>query len=87
MADPVSTAHDARLIQALVDKWKPLLAGQPSQIQGAALADMLAIWVTGHRILENNAATRKLWDELLEAHLDQVRKFIDFYAQRFGIDG
>ena len=47
---------------------RPILAGHPPQVQGAAVADLLAIWLAGHP-----AEVRK---SLLEMHLATVHKLI-----------
>lgn len=61
--------------QGLVEEIRPLLAGYPSPTVGAALADLLAIWLAGHFAggAAENAALR---EELLAMHLKVVRKLI-----------
>ena len=54
--------------EALVERIRPLLAGKPPPLQGAVLADLLAIWLAGH-----DASLR---DELLKAHIESVRALI-----------
>ena len=36
------------LVLGLVERIKPLLAGNDPEIQGAVLAELTAIWLTGH---------------------------------------
>ena len=38
----------AETIKELADKISPLLAGQPREIQGAVLGQLVAIWLAGH---------------------------------------
>jgi hypothetical protein len=65
-----------REVVALVDRLKPLLAGRSPAIQGAALADLLAIWLAGHHLEGDADATRKMREELLTFHIGQVRETI-----------
>ena len=60
-----------RLVYAIM----PLLAGKPVPVQGAALADLLSIWLAGH-LAATPAATERWRAELLEHHLSVVRRLI-----------
>jgi hypothetical protein len=66
---------DSDQVMRLVNVIRPLLAGEPPSIQGAAIADLLAIWLAGHFAggAAENAALR---DELLTAHIAVVRALI-----------
>jgi hypothetical protein len=44
----VSADAKARESQRLVAQIKPLLAGKPPEVQSAALADLLSMWIAGH---------------------------------------
>jgi hypothetical protein len=68
----------------LVERIKPLLAGRPSKIQGAALADLLAIWLAGHVIAGDAEATHELRAKLLEMHVDKVLDLIPVNARMMG---
>lgn len=59
----------------LVEAIRPILGGKPPPIQGAVLADLLAIWLAGHCTADaaTNAAVR---EELLSAHIAMVRELI-----------
>jgi len=70
------SATDPRDIEKLVERIRPLLSGRSPQTQGAALADLLAMWLAGHIVQGNPAATDELREELLEAHTAVVRKLI-----------
>lgn len=54
--------------QAIAEAIKPLLAGHHPVIQGAALADLLAIWLAGH--------PPEFRQTLLDAHIEAVRDLI-----------
>lgn len=58
-----------------VESIKPLLAGQDPDVIAAVLAELLAILIAGHRceLPENTAA---LHEEMLQLHIDVVRKLI-----------
>lgn len=60
----------------LVDRIKPILAGCPTEIQGGALADCLAIWLAGHCVPDDAAGTKAFRDELLSLHIDAVRQLV-----------
>jgi hypothetical protein len=68
--------------QQLVKACRPLFAGKPPPVQGAALADMLAIWLASHVVPGDEAATIAVRAELLERHLETVAALIPInYAQ------
>lgn len=60
------------LIDRIVEEIKPVLAGHNPAIQGAALAELLAIWVLGHR-RETPARTEALREELIAHQIHFVR--------------
>jgi hypothetical protein len=62
-----------------------LLAGKRPEIQGAALADLLAIYLAGHRVEGDPAATNRLREELLAMHVEQVRQLIEPNARAFPV--
>jgi hypothetical protein len=66
---------DVDEVMRLIDTIRPLLAGKPAPVQGAALADLLAIWLAGHWA-GNRAETARLRADLLKAHVATVRKLI-----------
>lgn len=70
-------AAEARQI---VERVRPLLAGRPPQVQGAVLADLLAMWLAGHIFRGNPGETDALREKLLESHLDLVRRLIPVNA-------
>ena len=52
----------------IVERIRPLLAGQGASVQGVVLADLLAIWVAGH--------APEMHEELLQMHIKEVRNLI-----------
>ena len=54
---------------------KPLLAGAGGPVQGAVLAELLAMWLAGHVNL-HDPADNKLREELLAEHLRHVRALV-----------
>jgi hypothetical protein len=62
----------------------PLLAGQAPEVQGAALADLLAIWLAGHHVAGDEDATRSLRAELLAMHCAAVRTLTSINARMMG---
>ena len=67
---------DTDEVEAIVNAVRPLLAGKSSPIQGAALADLLAIWLAGHFATGNQRATAAIRERLLKEHIETVRKLI-----------
>jgi hypothetical protein len=70
MAD--TAAKMARRVQAISETIGPMLHGLGPDIQGAVLADLLAIWLAGFQGPDAEAVR----DELLDAHVHLVRKLI-----------
>jgi len=68
----------AKSAEALVKKIMPLLKGKPPEVQGAALADLLAMWLAGHldRSDPEGEKTALLREATLELHLMAVRALI-----------
>jgi hypothetical protein len=46
-----------REVAPIVDQIKPILAGKDDALQGAVLANLLAIWISGHRALAEGNVT------------------------------
>jgi hypothetical protein len=68
----------------LVEQVRPLLAGQASELQGAVLADLLAIWLAGHHVPGDVRATRDVRADLLAHHVHWVRKLVPVNAGLLG---
>lgn len=57
-----------RDIERLVERIRRLLGGKPPELQGAVLADLLAIFICGHHPL--------IREEVLRLHIEAVRSLI-----------
>jgi hypothetical protein len=57
----------------IVDEIGPLLAGHTPEVQGAVLADLLAMWLTGYCSVTKEA-TQRMRDEQLALHLEAVAR-------------
>lgn len=70
-------------MRAMVEGMSACLVGKGSRLQGAALADLTAMWVAGHVLVgaEGDAeATDKLRENLLALHIELIRKLIPVNA-------
>ena len=74
MSDTLAT------IAQLIERIRPILAGQPPPVQGAVLADLLATWLAGHIDRTSNQHTDALREELLTHHLATVRALVPVNA-------
>ena len=66
-----------RAIEALdlVEQIRPILATRDEDVQSAALAELLALWIAGH--IAGPGRTMHQWrEELLQKHIELVRKLI-----------
>jgi len=71
-------AREVMLIAArIVEFANSELAGHPSIIQGAILADLLAVWLAGHILPGDEAATDALREDMLKIHVKQVRRLVE----------
>lgn len=73
----MSLTQDADEVLRLVSQIRPLLSGHDEHVQGAALADLLAMWLAGHVHLGDPKATRKMREEMLKLHVTGVKALID----------
>jgi hypothetical protein len=72
------SAHDeATEVMALVQAISPLLVGRSHWVQGAVLADLLAMWLAGHIVRGDPRQTKKVREQMLKSHLIAVRALID----------
>jgi hypothetical protein len=65
------------LVRELVERMRPILAGHHPAAQGAALADMLAMWLAGHEA--------SLREPLLNAHVVAVRRLVPVNVEAMGV--
>jgi hypothetical protein len=75
---------DPEQVAPIVESIRPLLAGKPPELQAAVLADLLAIWLAGHYVEGDEAATRKMRAELLAEHCVAVRQLTRINARIIG---
>jgi hypothetical protein len=71
----------ARIADDLAAKIHQLLAGAGPEMQGAAIADLTAIWLAGHHgttLTWTTALRRGLW----EAHCRYVWELVEHYDAR-----
>jgi hypothetical protein len=67
--------EDVEAVLALVSAVKPFFAGKPTEVQGAALADLTAMWVAGH-VASDPGKTHACWERTLALHLEGIWKLI-----------
>lgn len=60
-----------RVVENLVLAIRPFLAGHPPQVQGAVLADLTSLWLSGHYLLGDAAI-----EKVLRMHIDHVRQLV-----------
>jgi len=75
---------DPQDVEAIVASIRPLLNGQPMEVQGAVLADLLATFLAGHVVIGDPEETRALRAGLLDLHIRLVRDLIELNAQAMG---
>lgn len=78
--------RDLEEIDQTVKRLRPLLAARPPAIQGAVLADCLAIWLAGHGVAGDAAATRELRAAILANHLARVAELTAINAKMMGTE-
>ena len=69
-------------VQALVARISPILHGQDRQVQGAALADLLARWLAGHCVPDDRFQTILMRGRILHQHMKIVRDLIKVNAMQ-----
>lgn len=66
-------SDDVRKTLALAERVKPLFAGHSPDIQGAALAELLSIWLAGF--------PEEMRETMLTMHIEQMRPLIGVNAK------
>jgi hypothetical protein len=69
---------DAKAAEELVFAIRPLLAGKPAQVQGAALVELVAMFIAGHIAPGSFQATEIARNEVLGHFVETVRELIPF---------
>jgi len=77
LEERVIPSDEAREAMELAKAISPMLAGRSPEVQGAALADLLAMWLAGHVTPGDPRATRKARKYRLKMHLVAVEQLID----------
>ena len=70
----------AKDVAPVVKEIRWVLAGRPAEVQSAILADLLAIYLAGHIVRGNPAATNDLREKILAIHLGLVRELVPINA-------
>jgi hypothetical protein len=71
-------------IMELVKRISPLLKGKAPPVQGAVLADLLAMWLAGHWIPGDADETRAAREAVLANHIQVVRELMEENAKILG---
>jgi hypothetical protein len=74
--DEKTPSEEADEALALVRDCAALFAGKSAGVQGAALADLLALYLAGHVVRDDPSATRMVREALLEQHLKIMWKLV-----------
>lgn len=69
-------------VEAVSNLIKPYLAGLGAEVQGAVLADLVAIHLAGHIAVGDPTETERLRAELLSVFLDAVRDLVVVHEKR-----
>jgi hypothetical protein len=80
MRDEAQLREIARRVGAI----SPALAGLLPEVQGAILADLLAMWLAGHHVEGDVIATRKMREALVQAHMVAVARLTKINARILG---
>lgn len=76
-----------RRVEELVERVRPLLAGVPPEIVGAALADLTAIWLAGHYVEGDAVKTDRVRGALMLEQWRAVRRLTAVNADMMGTGG
>lgn len=72
----LSTPPDSERVDHISREMQPYLHGLHPGEQGAILADLLAIWLSGHPIQQH--------ERLIDVHVRGVRRLVPLYIERRG---
>jgi hypothetical protein len=73
----MTRAFDPTLVTEVVDRIRPILGGHHPAVQGAVVADLVAIWLAGHQA--------DLREALLDSHIDTVRQLVPANVAAMGV--
>jgi transketolase len=77
---------DPELVTSIVERIKPLLFGKPPPVQGAVLADLLAMWLAAHWIPGDQEETKEARAQMLAQHMETVITLTEVNAKILGTD-
>jgi hypothetical protein len=89
MSEPQMNAKIDQLSAEVMETVKsimPLLKGKPPPVQGAVLADLLAMWLAGHWIPDDPEETREIRAQMLAQHMETVIALTEMNAKELGTD-
>jgi hypothetical protein len=66
----------------MLDECSRALVGHEPYVQGAVLADLLAMWLADHTVVGDRKATDLLRENLLKEHVQAVRALVPVNEQR-----
>lgn len=75
MNDDAPIQADPEIMDA-VSALHKALKGRPPSVQGAALAEALASWLSGHQVPCDPRSERELRESMLQMHISMVRKLL-----------
>jgi hypothetical protein len=67
----------AELVDEIVQRIRPILAGNAPEVVGGALADLFSMFLAGHFDEKGPAETAVLREQLISQWLDTVRQLIE----------
>ena len=79
--DPDGTAR-ALASQAIANRIAGILAGLPCEVQGAALADIVACWIAGHVGAPDGRPLANYRVEILTEFIELVGALVPFHDRR-----
>ena len=79
--DPAIVAQ-ATKVTALVELISGFLHGHEDSVQGAALCDLLAMWLAGHFVANSVEDTRLFRERLLDNHIENLWKLVPINERR-----
>jgi hypothetical protein len=81
MADDQPTPEQLEKHAQIVSALRAALVGNPPEVQGAALADVLGSWLAGHRCADEHVETVR--SQLLKFHVSKAIAFMGAYDAEF----
>lgn len=71
----------------ILEKVSPQLKGRSPGVQGAVLADLLAMWLAGHWVERSKEETHALREKVLRMHVEKVWELVEENAKILGTEG